>query len=109
MCICVCVLMIDIVETLLLDTVKGETLSRGVQLWCLYHIMISSVLYESLLHSTVAIFELFPSTSEVNEANGPASVFVRLAAGSGELTYDIAVTIETIAGGTATGKFISKL
>ena len=70
---------------------------------------ISSVLYESLLHSTVAIFELFPSTGDVNEANGPASVFVRLAAGSGELTFDIAVTIETIAGGTATGKFISKL
>ena len=71
--------------------------------------IISSVLYESLLHSTVAIFELFPSTSNVNEANGPASVFVRLAAGSGELTFDIAVTIETISGGSATGEFIGKL
>ena len=67
------------------------------------------LLIASYYCSAVAVFELFPSTGDVNEESGPASVFVRLAAGSGELTYDIAVTIETIAGGTATGKFISKL
>ena len=59
--------------------------------------------------SAVAIFELFPSTSNVNEASGPASVFVRLVVSSGELTFDITVTIETIGGGTATGEFICKL
>ena len=59
--------------------------------------------------SAVAIFELFPSMSDVNEENGPASVSVQLAAGSGELTFAITVTIETISGGTATGEFIGKL
>ena len=58
--------------------------------------------------SAVAIFELFPPTSDVNEASGPTSVFVRLAAGSGELTFDIDVTIQTTSGGTATGEFIGK-
>ena len=47
--------------------------------------------------------------SDVNEASGPASVFVRLAASSGELTFDIDVIIETVGGGTATGEFIGKL
>ena len=56
----------------------------------------------------MAIFELFPSTSDVNEASGPASVSVRLAASSGELTFDIDVTVETVSGGTATGEFIGK-
>ena len=56
----------------------------------------------------MAIFELFPPTSDENEASGPASVFVRLAASSGELTFDIDVTIETVGGGTATGEFIGK-
>ena len=46
--------------------------------------------------------------SDVNETSGSASVFVRLADSSGELTFDIAVTIETIGGGTATGEFIGK-
>ena len=59
--------------------------------------------------SAVAVFELFPSMSDVNETSDPASVSVRLAAGSGELTFAITVTIETISGGTATGEFIEKL
>ena len=60
--------------------------------------------------SAVAIVELFPPTSEVDEdvLGGQAQVFVRLAAGSGELTFDIDVTIETVSGGTATGEFIGK-
>ena len=60
--------------------------------------------------SAVAIFELLPPTSEVDEdvLGGQASVSVRLAAGSGELTFDIDVTIETVGGGTATGEFIGK-
>ena len=70
--------------------------------------MSSYLLIASYYCSAVAIFELFPSTSDVNEASGPASVSVRLAAGSGELTFDIDVTIETASGGTATGEFIGK-
>ena len=61
--------------------------------------------------SAVAIFELFPSTSDVDEdvPSGQAQIFVQLAASSGELTFDIDVTIETVGGGTATGEFIGKL
>ena len=44
----------------------------------------------------------------MNEESGPASVSVWLAASSGELTFDIDVTIETVGGGTATGEFIGK-
>ena len=59
----------------------------------------------------MAIFELLPSTSDVDEdvPSGLAQVFVQLAASSGELTFDIDVTIETVSGGTATGEFIGKL
>ena len=66
--------------------------------------------YLSYYCSAVAIFELSPSTSEVDEdvSGGQAQVFVRLAATSGELTFNIDVTIETASGGTATGEFIGK-
>ena len=72
--------------------------------------MSNYLLIASYYCSTVAMFELFPSTSEVDEdvLGGQAQVSVRLAAGSGELTFDIDVTIETVGGGTATGEFIGK-
>ena len=72
--------------------------------------MSSYQLIASYYCSAVAIFELFPSTSEVDEdvPGGQAQVSVRLAASSGELTFNIDVTIETVSGGTATGEFISK-
>ena len=73
--------------------------------------MPSYLLIASYYCSAVAIFELLPPTSEVDEdvSGGQAQVFVRLAATSGELTFDIDVTIETTIGGTATGEFISNI
>ena len=72
--------------------------------------MSSYLLIASYYCSTVAIFELFPPTSDVDEdvVGGQAQVFVRLATSSGELTFNIDVTIETVGGGTATGEFIGK-
>ena len=73
--------------------------------------MSSYLLIASYYCSAVAIFELFPSTSDVDEdvPSGQAQVFVQLAASSGELTFDIDVIIETVGGGTATGELIGKL